>query len=294
MALLLLCGIAAAVRIVPPEADGVRSLYIWDADIEAFGGYSGLWADAAGREIALVSDQGYYLTGSLQRRDDAITGVEVAAAGELLDHKSETAPSFHRDAEGLARAADGAFYVAYEGWHRIYGFAALDERPRVLMRVWDAFLDLPGNQGMEAVAVAPDGIVYGFTEAMEGGGQSEIFWYDGKDWDRSGRLPLTDGFRVTGADFGPDGALYILERKFHLILGFASRIRRFAYGPEGFGCAVTLARTPFGALDNMEGLAVRAGARPGEVVALMVSDDNLLPVQRTMFVEMVLDPGGAC
>ena len=38
--------------------------------------------------------------------------------------------------------------------------------------------------------------------------------------------------------------------------GFATRVRRFTLGPDGFGDEVTLLETPFGELDNMEGISI--------------------------------------
>ena len=72
-------------------------------------------------------------------------------------------------------------------------------------------------------------------------------------------------FLVVDADFGPDGKLYVLERDFGW-LGFRTRVRRFALGPDGLGDEVTLLETPFGELDNMEGISVwrdAAGPDPG-------------------------------
>ena len=38
---------------------------------------------------------------------------------------------------------------------------------------------------------------------------------------------------MTDADFGPDGQLYLLERDFGWLAGFATRVRRFTLGPDG-------------------------------------------------------------
>ena len=89
------------------------------------------------------------------------------------------------------------------------------------------------------------------------------------------------------ADFGPDGKFYLLERDFGWLTGFATRIRRFTLGPNGFSDEVTLIETPFGELDNMEGISVwRDDA--GRTRITLISDDNFFPLQRTMFVEYVL------
>jgi hypothetical protein len=53
---------------------------------------------------------------------------------------------------------------------------------------------------------------------------------------------------------------------------------------------VTLLRTPFGELDNMEGISVWRDA-DGRIRVTLVSDDNFFPLQQTIFAEFLLADG---
>ena len=82
----------------------------------------------------------------------------------------------------------------------------------------------------------------------------------------------------------------MLERDFKWLGGFATRIRRFTPGPDGFGDEATLLETRFGELDNMEGISVWKDEK-GSIRVTLISDDNFFPLQRTMFAEYIV-PGG--
>ncbi len=64
-------------------------------------------------------------------------------------------------------------------------------------------------------------------------------------------------------------------------------MRRFTLGPDGFGDEVTLLETPFGELDNMEGISIWRDGE-GRIRVTLISDDNFFPLQQTMFAEYVL------
>ena len=89
---------------------------------------------------------------------------------------------------------------------------------------------------------------------------------------------------MAGADTGPDGRLYVLEREFAKWRGFATRVRSFAYGADGLTDEQLVLQTPIGQHDNLEGLAVWQDDT-GAIRLTMVSDDNFFVFQRTEFVE---------
>ena len=92
----------------------------------------------------------------------------------------------------------------------------------------------------------------------------------------------------TGADFGPAGRLYLLERGF-VGLGFYSRIRAFTLNAGGTKILSEslLLTTPVGTHDNMEGLSVWEDDQ-GRIRLTMISDDNFRFFQKTEMAEYVL------
>jgi hypothetical protein len=100
-------------------------------------------------------------------------------------------------------------------------------------------------------------------------------------------LPRDGDFLPTGADFGPYGKLYILEREFHGLMGFASRLRRYEVTNAGLGAAEVMFESPIGFHDNLESVAIwRDGA--GHLRATLVADDNFLPFLSSGLVEYQL------
>ena len=80
----------------------------------------------------------------------------------------------------------------------------------------------------------------------------------------------------------------MLERDFHWLTGFRTRIRRFTLGPGGFENEEIVLETGFGDLDNMEGIAVWRDEN-GATRITLISDDNQSFLQSTIFAEYILD-----
>jgi hypothetical protein len=160
------------------------------------------------------------------------------------------------------------------------------------------FRDFPRNAGLEALAVDSAGTLYtlpertGTREARgvlgDGGNDGEgpfpVYRYRGGVWDQPFMLPRRGAAVPAGADIGPDGRLYILERQFHGLRGFSSRLRRFTMTETGLTAEEVLLTSAPGQHDNLEGITVwRDGT--GALRATMISDDNFNPLQRTEIVE---------
>ena len=94
---------------------------------------------------------------------------------------------------------------------------------------------------------------------------------------------------AAGADFGPDGALYLLEREVRT-LGFRSRIRRIDLS-DGGTVEGTVVWAPPVTWGNLEGLSVWTDGE-GQMRMTMVADDNFLSVLPGGLVEIVLDNSG--
>jgi hypothetical protein len=266
-----------------PAAEFLGS-YAWESDLDPPGGYSALWLGPDGISFVTLSDKGAFVEGVLSRGPDgAVDGVRVLDSGPLLRSTGDDLRSGETDAEGIARAG-GAFFVSYEGTHRVMRHPTIDG-PAERIGMPDAFANLQGNSGLEALAAGPDGAIYAIPERS---GRVDrpfpVYRYRDGAWDQPFALRRDGAFLVTGADVGPDGRLYLLERDFAL-LGFRTRVRSFDLSG---GDERLVLETGIGTHDNLEGISVWRDA-DGRLRLTMIADDNLRSLlQRTEFVDYVL------
>jgi hypothetical protein len=265
-------------------------------------GLSGLEVSGDGTSLLAVSDQGWFVTGRIDRAG----GIPVAFSAEgppvrMRNDHGQKVPQNQEDAEGIAIAPDGQIFVSYEVFHRVRTWVDITAKATWMTDLIDV-ARLGSNTGFEAVAYGPDNAVYLFPEDLttEAGipvyrlempapigteAGRPIYRYRDARWTQPFSLPRRGAwFHPVGADFGPDGRLYLLERAFYPPIGFRSRIRRFDVGPEGVTHESVLLATPLGRHGNLEGLSVwRDGA--GAIRLTMISDDNGLALQRNEIVE---------
>lgn len=278
LALGLIAGSAA-------DAATLLGSYVWTPEFEGAGGYSAIWLGEDGQETLLLSDRGNWVRGTLARDDaGAATGFTLADRGPLLRSTGGDLKAGETDAEAIAEV-DGVFFVAYEGAHRVMRHADIAAPPERFAQD-GRFEGLQDNSGLEALAADAQGRLYAIPERS--GVVTRPFpvsRFDGTTWTQPFALRRDGRFLVAGADIGPDGRLYLLERDFAL-LGFRSRVRSFDLtgGDERLEL-----QTGIGVHDNLEGIEVwRDGA--GRLRITMISDDNLRPlIQRTEFVDYLLD-----
>lgn len=278
--------------------------YLWQRDEPEFGGFSALAITDHGQRMIAITDRGDAYTADIARAPAGPGGVgamaDLAQAHHqrLRDPKGKPLRPYLGDAEDMAIAPDGSLYVAFESYARILHYPSLAGLP-LRPHPWDRFQARFGNLGFEALVVLPAGGVLAIAEValpgVDEGADPPAFCYDGSAWRRVFGLPDPQGFAVSGADLGPDGRLYVLERKFLWYRGFSSRIRRFPLIATGGGgaCALrpgpgeTLLQTPFGALDNMEGISLWQAAG-GQAMLTLISDDNFSWFQRTLLAEYAI------
>lgn len=247
------------------------------------GGLSALWLAADGGEIVLLSDRGLILRGQILRdASGAIHDLRLDPALPL--RTSRKAPP---DSEGIARGADGFFYISTEGPARVWRLGDLDEEATAIARPED-FGSLPPNGALEALAVDGEGRLYTLPETAAAGGGFPVIRSEGAGtWAPWAEVAAQDGFRPVGADIGPDGRLYLLWRAFGPISGFASRLTRHEMTGTGPGPAEVLIDSPYGMLGNLEGVAIWRDGQ-GSLRATLVSDDNGNPFQTSQLVELRL------
>lgn len=269
------------------EVDFIGS-YHWRADPAdaRFGGFSGLSVGDDGVEFMAISDHAQLRWGRLERNSKGvITG--VTALGQAHLKGPDGTPlrgGWLSDSEGLALDDQGRIWVSFEGLHRIARYDDPDAAAHAIASP-GAFSRISHNGGFEGLAIAPDGAVIAIVE-RSGGPQtpSPVWrWHPDDGWTQPWTIPRRGHWLPVGADFGPDGRLYVLDRAFKGVLGFASRVRRFDWGADGPTAEVELLRSGPAQHDNLEGIAVWDDGIGLRIT--MISDDNFLFLQRTELVE---------
>lgn len=285
LAIALALGLALDSSASPNLPTGYVGSYTWVSGDARMGGMSAIEMDATGTAFVALSDRGGWTRGRLSRdADGSITGIEAEPVRLLLANENKPLSWARSDSEGLAVAADGTAYVSFEGVARVLRYrdiAGLAEN----LPTPPAFRAMQRNSSLEALAIGPDGALYTLPERS--GGESKpfpVFRFRDDKWSQPFTIARRGSFLPVGADFGPDGRLYLLERQFRGIMGFASRVRRFTLGPAGITAEETVLETRPGQHDNLEGIAVwRDGT--GAIRLSMISDDNFRFFQRTEIVE---------
>lgn len=255
--------------------------FTWSLPDPDFGGFSGLELSADGTGFTAISDRAHILRGTFTRSNGRISRVASGPLHPLEGREGRPLPQHHGDSEGLAIAADGRTYISFEGDTRVWEYRKA--RPVPLPRP-PAFLQMRNNSGLEALAIDARGWLYTLPERSgELTAGFPVYRFRNGHWDQPFSIPRFGGFLVVGADFGPDGRLYILERSF-TGLSFLSRVRRFDVTRSSISHGEILLQSRNGQFDNLEGLSVWRGT-DGRIRLTMISDDNFKFFQRTEFVE---------
>ena len=236
-----------------------------------FGGLSALEVSPDGLSALTLSDRGHIFDLTIIRDgDNNISDVQVTRS----KHQK-----FKRDTEGLAIGKGGTF-VSFEGPGQVrkLGGKALPSHPD--------FKTMAPNSALEALAIDKAGTLYTLPERSgEVGKPFPLYAFKDGAWTIAYQIPRNGPFLPVGADFGPDGLFYLLERAF-TPLGFRTRIRRFDL-IKNTQKPIELLRTYPARHDNLEGLSVWRDAND-DIRLTMVSDDNFLPVLRNEIVEYIL------
>ncbi|SMX46686.1 esterase-like activity of phytase family protein [Actibacterium lipolyticum] len=266
-----------------PEKATLLGEFVWTIEHESFGGFSGLELSKDGRTFTAISDRGAFMTGQFARANGAITGIENLTLTPIKDINGGALPEDITDPEGLAIRSDGRIFISFEGYHRVWTYRDTASEGAWLPRHAD-FMAMQNNSSLEALAISPDGTL--FTLPERSGHKARpfpVYRYRHGTWTQPFTIPRRGDFLPVGADIGPDDRFYLLERDFHGVFGFSTRIRRFTIGPRGFANEQELLVTEVGQHDNLEGISVwrdEAG-----LVMTLLSDDNFHWAQHTEFVE---------
>ena len=271
-----------------PRAERVGSFALPDGP-SGFGGFSGLEFSDDGLSFTALSDSAALMTGTV-RRDarGAIMSVEISQPPRpIVDAEGQPLVDPFDDAEGLAAAANGDLFVSFELEHRIVRYSA-DGRQAAEVAFPPDLVVFEKNSGLEALALAPDGALYALPEGDTAGvSAAPVFRFRDGRWERVFEIAEQDSWRPVGADFGPDGCLYLLERDFWGLLGFKSRLRRLCFDDSGLTSDGVLFASRAGQMGNLEGLSIWQGPG-GALRATMISDNNFMPMLGTEFVDFAI------
>ncbi|WP_136443210.1 esterase-like activity of phytase family protein [Pacificoceanicola onchidii] len=282
LAAVLLCwpslGVAADARL-----EFVGS-YHWPTEDHGAGGFSGIEVSPDGKAFTAISDHGTLLTGEFERdaNTDRITDVASTPVRGLQNARGTRKDADRFDAEGLAVDTTGRAFVSFEQANVIHGY---DSPGRVEESFTSrAFKRLQTNSGLEALAIDNAGRLVAIPERSGKLTRPFPLWrLENGTWHHRFDLARSGGFLMVGADFGPDGKLYTLERVFSG-WGFRSRIRRITFEGDQVTEDLTLLESALWQHDNLEGIAVWQDSS-GDIRLTMISDDNFRSVLQTHLVE---------
>lgn len=254
-----------------------------------FGGFSSLELSQDGTNVLMTTDKGSFVTGEIIRENGVLSGFENMQREFIIGKNAKRLTPFRQDSEGLAIGADGKIYVSFEGWHVVMHFDATDGQGFNLPRN-PTMIGLKHNSGMEALAIDAQGTLYAIPERSGNLNRDfPVMRLRDKTWDTKLKISRDSGFLPVGADIGPDGRLYLLERKFHGPWGFTSRVQSFEISEDALIDAQTLLVTERGTHHNLEGISVWTDA-DGATRVTMVADDNFRDILRSDLVEYRLTP----
>ena len=267
----------------------------------AFGGWSDLAVSADGSEILAISDEAHWLRAHLTYDDNGdLSGVGDAQIAPMLNMQGRAMQGKEGDAEGmtLERPNDvhGTVAVSFERDVRVWrydlsqGFTA--KPTDVPIGNW--VKPLHDNQQLEAITLFKPDTLLAFAEAKVNASDDLLAAMEA--YPNTGKPSATrmlavvphDPFAITSAANAPDGGIYLLERRFSFLGGIGMELRHFAPSEIHEGARMNgevLATLSFqdANIDNMEGIAVRKGPK-GETLIYILSDDNYLPLQRTLLL----------
>ena len=258
------------------------SRFHWQTENPEFGGFSALEVGVDGLALTALMDRGRLVQGRLLRTSAGIEGVSVTAETNLLGLDGQPLSEDGDDSEGLVLDGLGGFYVSFEGPARVWHYASHSAVPTEI-KLTREFAQMQNNASLESLAAIGGALLTMSERSGRFDKDFPVYLFDGTRWSVPLEL-LRDGpFLVTGADVGPDGYLYILERDF-VGIGFRSRIRRMDLAD---GATETLMVSKPWEYDNLEGISAWRDGE-GRLRLMTVSDNNFLTIQKTEFVEFVV------
>jgi hypothetical protein len=259
-----------------------------------FGGLSGLTIGADGK-LYSVSDRGYWVSARMIFDvNGKLTDLTDWNIQPILSTTGAPVTDPLYDAEALARASDGSFLIAFEGFHRIWRYApppaTFDSLP-VPVPVPPDLAKAPFNGGLECTAVMPDGGILAVTEEYANPDGTFKGWLlRDERFEELSYLP-SDGFQVSDCAALKNGDVIFLERRYvplGILFARLKLVKAVNIRPGAKLAGEELLRLEYPLeVDNFEGVAVQEDALKGTTIYL-VSDDNYNVFQRTLLLQFRL------
>lgn len=274
------------------DVGGLRYLGGWQLTSRQrnFGGYSSLRVD--GDRFLALSDQGY----TLRFRMAEPGVISESRFGELPGFPASTGSRGDRDSESMTIGPEGDVWVGFEYHNAILRYSP--DLTMVQAVAWPpAMKDWSENSGPEAMVRLEGGRFVVFAEGRAIAPHVHAALLFPGDPTKARNVPFQFGYRAPLPDYVPtdavqlpDGRLVILHRRFGVFDGFSAAVG--IADPAGIKPGATLTSTLVAELkpplniDNMEGISVTQEG--GRLILWMISDDNQVPIERTLLLKFEL------
>jgi hypothetical protein len=266
-----------------------RRGFALSSDDPRFGGISSMKVE--GGQVLAISDTGMVFRFPLP----VSAGTLPVHIAPLRAGPGSGAQKWDRDSESMAADRDHV-WLGFEGENMIWRYRRADGSAEAsvapaLMRRWRS------NSGPESLVKLSDGRFLVIEEGPESAEPfSKAVLFSGDPTDPATRAAAlryrrVPGFRPTDAAELADGRLLILNRRFSWLTMLSAAFvlvdpRALQAGDTLEGPTIAMLTRPL-TVDNMEALSVRQ--ENGRTIIDVASDDNLMPIQRTLFLEFELD-----
>jgi hypothetical protein len=280
-------------------------LFLHSTD-KRFGGLSGLLVSPDGARLLAVSTAGLWFTADLSYEDGRLAALSGARLAPMLDPAGKPLAPRAGVANAVTPAGpdgfDGALYVALDRTHQVWLYPAQQDRFKPLPQPVTLPEDAQSktvNGGIKGLSALDYHTLFALSEDIRDKMGDIQGWLipvpPGSDQGGHGIMFLKAFSDYKPADIAslPKGDVFVLERSFSLGKGAGLQIRRIKRAdlqPYAVLEGDVIARLDVRySIDNMEGLAVRTGAK-GETLLYLVSNDNFNGLQRTVLLEFELSP----
>lgn len=268
------------------------------ASSPAFGGWSGLHVSPDGRSLTAVSDQGSWLSATIDHDSDGnLAGLSGARLGPMLGLDGKPVPGRSwADAEGLARLPEGSWLVSYERHHRLWRYATLEDSAVAVEGPADIARQ-SASAGIKSLTATAGGQVVAISQGLSQQPDTVVGWIGLPEggryrWQKFSYAVSAD-FRPTGIAALPDGSFIVLEYAFDAVHGARSRLVQVAADqlkPDAVvrGTELVIIARPYN-VEKYEAISVTRGRR-GETLIWLLSDDDVNPLQRNLLLQLELLP----